>query len=104
MGKINVVDRAQELCGSRGGRPGLPVHSVPSLACERRVKLSSNSMPSSRVDELRARESAELSSLDLNVTLSYLHPPDLIQQRDDANLTYCGQTKNRSYLPVFAMH
>ena len=32
--------RAQELCGSRGGRPGLPVPSSPYGLCGRKARLN----------------------------------------------------------------
>ena len=34
--------RAQELCGSRGGRPGLPVPNSPYGLCGREATLNSN--------------------------------------------------------------
>ena len=33
------LDRAQELCESRGGRPGLPVPNSPYGLCERKATL-----------------------------------------------------------------
>ena len=36
--------RAQELCGSRGGRPGLPVPSSPYGLCGRKAKLNSGAV------------------------------------------------------------
>ena len=37
--KLHV--RAQELCESRGGRPGLPVHNSPYGLCGRKATLNS---------------------------------------------------------------
>ena len=34
-----AVDRTQELCESRGGRPGLPVPNSPYGLCERKATL-----------------------------------------------------------------
>ena len=38
--------RAQELCESRGGRPGLPVPNSPYGLCGRKVTLNSNTQKS----------------------------------------------------------
>ena len=37
------ADRAQELCESRGGRPGLPVPNSPYGVCGRKATLNLNS-------------------------------------------------------------
>ena len=37
--------RAQELCESRGGRPGLPVPNSPYDLCGRKATLSLNTVP-----------------------------------------------------------
>ena len=36
------ASRAQELCESRGGHPGLPVHNSPYSLCRRKVTLNLN--------------------------------------------------------------
>ena len=51
MGAINALRaygscfRAQELCESRGGRPGLPVPNSPSGLCGREVTLNMSLSP-----------------------------------------------------------
>ena len=41
--------RAQELCESRGGRPGLPVHNGPYGLCGRWATFNSNSRDGSQL-------------------------------------------------------
>ena len=36
------MDRVQELCGSRGGCPGLPVHNSPYGLCGRKATLNTD--------------------------------------------------------------
>ena len=41
---VNFFLRAQELCESRGGRPGLPVNSSPSGVCSEPFPQSSGAV------------------------------------------------------------
>ena len=43
MGSLHLAT-AQELCESRGGRPGLPVSNNPYGLCGRKATLNSNSL------------------------------------------------------------
>ena len=58
--------RGQELCESRGGRPGLPVPNNPYGFCGRKIPLNLNSARV-RAQELCESEVAVPSSLSLSV-------------------------------------
>ena len=91
--------RVQELCDSRGGRPGLPVPNSPYSLCGRKATLNSlNSFPN-RAQELCPNSPCGLcgrkATLNLSVSLEPVWPSDNLADTESAR--QLKQTKSVVY-------
>ena len=63
--------RARELCGSRGGRPGLPVPNRPYGFCGRKATLNSGPQSTSMEVDVAVLDSLSLISLLVSVDVKH---------------------------------